>query len=90
MLGLGVLQADQQPVMEGRQGDAGCVRSQPEALPFCTLATCHKGEVVSRRLWRSEPEALPFCALAYALTGVISTALVALPPVANALLAITA
>ena len=38
----------------------------------------------------SEPEALPFCALAYALMGIISTVLVALPPVARALLAITA
>lgn len=38
----------------------------------------------------SEPEALPFCALAYALIGIISTVLVALPPVARALLAITA
>ena len=38
----------------------------------------------------SEPEALPFCALAYALMGIISTVLVALPPVAHALLAITA
>ena len=39
---------------------------------------------------RSEPEALPFCALAYALSGIIATALVAMPPVASALLAITA
>jgi hypothetical protein len=38
----------------------------------------------------SEPEALPFCALAYALIGIISTVLVALPPLAKALLAITA
>ena len=38
----------------------------------------------------SEPEALPFCALAYALIGIISTVLVALPPIARALLAITA
>ena len=37
-----------------------------------------------------EPEALPFCALAYALIGVISTLLVSAPPVARALLAITA
>jgi hypothetical protein len=38
----------------------------------------------------SEPEALPFCALAYALIGIISTLLVSLPPVAAALMAITA
>ena len=40
--------------------------------------------------WSSEPEALPFAALAYALIGVISTAVVAVPPVARALIAITA
>jgi len=38
----------------------------------------------------SEPEALPFCALAYSLIGIISTVLVAIPPVAAALIKITA
>mmetsp|Transcript_69755 Transcript_69755/g.220870 ORF Transcript_69755/g.220870 Transcript_69755/m.220870 type:complete len:102 (+) Transcript_69755:89-394(+) len=36
----------------------------------------------------TEPEALPFCALAYALIGIISSVLVAIPPVRLALLAI--
>lgn len=39
---------------------------------------------------RSEPEALPFCALAYSLIGIISTLLVSIPPIAAALLKITA
>lgn len=37
---------------------------------------------------RREPEALPFCALAYALIGVISTVLAALPFVSSAIIAI--
>ncbi|KAK9823111.1 hypothetical protein WJX72_000351 [[Myrmecia] bisecta] len=40
-------------------------------------------------LARSEPEALPFCALAYAFIGIISTLLIALPPVRAGLLALT-
>lgn len=37
-------------------------------------------------LARNEPEALPYCAIAYALTGIVSTVLCALPPVRNSLL----
>ena len=41
-------------------------------------------------LARSEPDALPFCALGYALIGVAASVLASLPPVAAALLAVTA
>ncbi len=60
-------------------------------MHMCGWAACglHLQQGVSC-LWCSEPEALPFAALAYALIGVISTAVVAVPPVAHALIAITA
>ncbi|KAK9821310.1 hypothetical protein WJX81_008067 [Elliptochloris bilobata] len=65
-----------------------CAFWDPIARGLATAGSAHG--LGTAALARSEPEALPFCALAYALTGVISTALVAVPPVASALLAITA
>ncbi|EIE23379.1 hypothetical protein COCSUDRAFT_15440, partial [Coccomyxa subellipsoidea C-169] len=62
--------------------------SDPIARGLATAGSAHG--LGTAALARNEPEALPFCALAYALIGIISTVLVALPPVARALLAITA
>ena len=66
---------------------AWCVHSIVTICIRLTLQHIKEGQFVRAC---SEPEALPFCALAYALSGIIATALVAVPPVASALLAITA
>ena len=63
---------------EAHAGRLFCAGLSRGLRTICTVFLC------------SEPEALPFCALAYALIGIISTVLVALPPIARALLAITA
>lgn len=58
----------------------------PIARGMATAASAHG--LGTAALAGKEPEALPYCAIAYALTGIISTLLCALPPVRASLLLI--
>ncbi|GFR50813.1 hypothetical protein Agub_g13088 [Astrephomene gubernaculifera] len=51
-------------------------------------AAATAGGLGTASLTSKEPEALPFCALSYSLVGILSTVLVAMPPVRQALLGI--
>lgn len=61
--------------------------TDPITRGLATAGSCHG--LGTAALSAKEPEALPFCALAYALMGIISNVLIAVPFIKGSLLAIT-